>query len=344
MLAARLTAALFLVAAAAAARPAPAQRAPTTTATLARPTLSVAPARPARGAVVQVIVRGGTPRGGTPRGGTSRTPADSVTGARGTLAGEALHFERLPSGRLRALGGVPVDAADSLIVQVTVERASGRVDTLAARVPVAGPPPTPPAAARPAERLRVAAEFGREPDSALAARIAREGTMAREVGRRAHDTPKLWRGSFLRPRASRITSRFGTGREFNGAVRSSHQGIDFAGKLGEPVRATNRGVVALVGDFHLAGRVVYVDHGAGLVTAYFHLSATEVAVGDTVTRGQVIGRVGQSGRVTGPHLHWAARYGTLVVNPLTLLAIDRPPPAARKPAPRRPVRRIRGTL
>jgi murein DD-endopeptidase MepM/ murein hydrolase activator NlpD len=89
------------------------------------------------------------------------------------------------------------------------------------------------------------------------------------------------------------------------------------------VRAANRGIVALVDNFFLAGNVVYVDHGGGLVTAYFHLSKTLVSVGDTVSRGKVIGLVGATGRVTGPHLHWAARYGTTTVNPLDLVSLNR---------------------
>jgi murein DD-endopeptidase MepM/ murein hydrolase activator NlpD len=66
---------------------------------------------------------------------------------------------------------------------------------------------------------------------------------------------------------------------------------------------------------------VYLDHGEGIVTGYFHLSKALVATGDTVTRGQIIGRVGQSGRVTGPHLHWIARYGRLTVDPMSLLKL-----------------------
>jgi murein DD-endopeptidase MepM/ murein hydrolase activator NlpD len=108
---------------------------------------------------------------------------------------------------------------------------------------------------------------------------------------------------------------------FNGQVTSRHLGVDFEGTVGDTVRAANRGVVALVDTFFLAGMLVYVDHGAGVVTGYFHLSQPLVAAGDTVERGQPIGLVGRSGRVTGPHLHWAARYGALTVNPLDLIAL-----------------------
>ncbi len=133
----------------------------------------------------------------------------------------------------------------------------------------------------------------------------------------------MWTASFLRPRVSAITSEFGSGRVFNGRVTSRHLGVDFRGAVGEPVRAANRGVVALVDNFFLAGNVIYINHGGGVVTAYFHLSKPLVAVGDTVVRGQEIGVVGSTGRVTGPHLHWAARYGTITVNPLDLVSLDR---------------------
>jgi murein DD-endopeptidase MepM/ murein hydrolase activator NlpD len=81
--------------------------------------------------------------------------------------------------------------------------------------------------------------------------------------------------------------------------------------------------VALVADFYLAGRAVYLNHGAGLVTAYFHLSQVDVAEGDTVTAGQRIGAVGRTGRVTGPHLHWTMRYGAISVDPMTLVELGR---------------------
>ncbi len=163
--------------------------------------------------------------------------------------------------------------------------------------------------------------FTRPLDSATEARVARENERAREIGRRSHDTPKMWSSPFLKPRPSRITARFGSGRSFNRTLASTHLGVDFAGKVGAPINAANRGVVALVANFFLAGNVVYIDHGAGVVTGYFHLSRTLVAEGDTVARGQQIGRVGATGRVTGPHLHWSARYGALTVNPLDLIAI-----------------------
>jgi murein DD-endopeptidase MepM/ murein hydrolase activator NlpD len=128
----------------------------------------------------------------------------------------------------------------------------------------------------------------------------------------------------LRPRQARVTSRFGSGRVFNGRVSSSHLGVDYRGSTGDPIYAANRGVVALVDSFYLAGNVVYIDHGDGIVTGYFHMSQPEVAAGDTVNRGQEIGLVGATGRVTGPHLHWSARFGALTIDPADLLSLQPP--------------------
>jgi murein DD-endopeptidase MepM/ murein hydrolase activator NlpD len=80
-------------------------------------------------------------------------------------------------------------------------------------------------------------------------------------------------------------------------------------------------VVELIGNFYLAGRAIYINHGGGLVTAYFHLSRAYVKEGDTVAAGQRIGAVGKSGRVTGPHLHWVARYGAVSADPMSLLQL-----------------------
>jgi murein DD-endopeptidase MepM/ murein hydrolase activator NlpD len=169
------------------------------------------------------------------------------------------------------------------------------------------------------ERLRVAPRFAAPPDSVLAARLEREAARASAVSRAALETPMLWREPFTAPRASRVTSAFGNRRTFNGETVSWHNGTDYAGAVGTPVRAANRGVVRLTGAFYLGGNVVYLDHGAGLTTAYLHLSRTLVAEGDTVERGAVIGRTGATGRVTGPHLHFIARLGGITVDPLTLI-------------------------
>lgn len=232
------------------------------------------------------------------------------------MAGEPLHFVAADSGRWRAIGAVPVDVARSVLATVIVEHASGKTDTVRARVAVAL------AETPKAEPLAVDTAFT-QLDMATVARVARENERARELGRRSHATPRLWNASFLRPLASSVTSKFGTGRSFNGHVTSRHLGVDFQGSAGDVVQAANHGVVVLVDTFFLAGTVVYVDHGAGVMTGYFHLSKPLVTGGDTVSRGQTIALVGATGRVTGAHLHWSARYGALTVNPLDLVALDR---------------------
>ncbi len=247
-----------------------------------------------------------------------------VTAIRGTLFGEPLHFAAADSGSYIAIGGIPVDAPRSARVALVVERFGVPPDTMQLRLDIARTPYK----MEKMEKLTVAPRFGQAPDSALTARIAREQALAAAVSRGSHDAPALWTETFTRPRPSRVTSGFGDGREFNGKVQSRHMGLDLAGVVGAPVLAAGRGVVALVGEFYYAGNAVYIDHGAGLVTAYFHLSAVNVAKGDTVSAGDTIGKVGATGRVTGPHLHWVARYGAVTIDPSTLLDLA---PARREP-------------
>ena len=240
----------------------------------------------------------------------SGTPAGAQLN--GIAASESLHFAT-DSAASVSLAAVPIDGPDSLaiVVRCTLDGAS---DSITARV-------TTTSGNYPIERLRVAPAFGRPPDSATAARIARESKRAADVATRAHTTPRLWQDAFAVPREARITSGFGGGREFNGTITSRHMGTDFAGAIGSPVRAANRGVVRIVDAFFYGGNVVYLDHGAGLSSAYLHLSEQLVAAGDTVQRGQTIGRVGATGRVTGPHLHFIVRYGSITVDPLSLFAV-----------------------
>lgn len=257
---------------------------------------------------------GGPPREGAFAYLVVRPSDEAPLAVHGTLNGVPLLFERLDDGRFVALAGVPLDPGDSVSVTARLSFRGPRIERREVRLPVT-------AAAFPNERLSVAPEFTRRPDSALAARIERENTQARDASRAALRTPRLWREAFVAPREARITSRFGTGRVFNGELQSRHLGVDFDGTVGAPVQAANRGVVALIGDFYYAGRVIYLNHGAGVVTAYLHLSEALVAVGDTVDAGQLIGKVGRSGRVTGPHLHWAAKYGVASLDGATLLAL-----------------------
>lgn len=247
-------------------------------------------------------------------------PAESrLMGVTGAFAGEALHFDAVAPGVFSALAGLPIDATGDVELPLKLVL-PGRVENRTISVPAA-------AGDYHFERLAVAPQFGAPPDSATQARIRSDQAKAATVSRHAHETPRLWNDSIVRPRDTRVTSGFGDGREFNGQIQSRHMGLDLAGSAGQPVKAAARGIVALVDSFYLAGNVVYIDHGEGLITAYFHLSRQDVAQGDTVEAGQQIGLVGATGRVTGPHLHWVVRYGSITVDPRSLLALAKKPDA-----------------
>ncbi|EZP72070.1 Metalloendopeptidase-like membrane protein precursor [Sphingomonas paucimobilis] len=127
-----------------------------------------------------------------------------------------------------------------------------------------------------------------------------------------------WRQKFLWPRIGRISGLFGSQRIYQGVPGSYHGGIDIAGSTGQPVFAPADGVVILAADrpFTLEGRLLMIDHGHGLSSAFLHLSGIDVKTGDTVRQGQRIGSVGSTGRATGPHLHWGLRWNDARVDPL----------------------------
>jgi len=114
--------------------------------------------------------------------------------------------------------------------------------------------------------------------------------------------------------------RFGSRRFFNDQPRSPHSGADFAADSGTPVLATATGTVALSGDFFFSGKSVFLDHGDGLISMYFHLSGIAVEQGDSVDRGEILGLVGATGRATGPHLHFGVRWHRARIDPQLLLA------------------------
>lgn len=133
------------------------------------------------------------------------------------------------------------------------------------------------------------------------------------------DAPSL---RFDLPVHARISGVFGTHRFFNGQKRSPHSGVDLAAPAGTPIRAPADGVVIETGEYFFNGRTVFIDHGQGLVTMYNHMDRIAVATGDKVVRGQRIGDVGMTGRVTGPHLHWGVSLNDTRVDPLLFVAKD----------------------
>lgn len=169
----------------------------------------------------------------------------------------------------------------------------------------------------PATRLSVARRFT-APDAPTLERIRRERELVRATLRQVSPVP-LWKGPFVLPLEGPTTSPYGQRRLFNNELRSRHTGHDIDGDTGDPVYASNDGRIALSHDLFYSGQAVYLDHGLGFFTAYFHLSERLVSDGQWVEKGQLIGRVGATGRVTGPHLHWSAFLRGQHLDPLSLL-------------------------
>jgi murein DD-endopeptidase MepM/ murein hydrolase activator NlpD len=131
---------------------------------------------------------------------------------------------------------------------------------------------------------------------------------------------RLWRESFGPPLdLLTVTEDFGSARIINGRQRSPHSGVDLRGSRGTPIRASNAGVVALTAEHFYAGRSIYIDHGLGVYSMYFHCDRVLVKEGDVVQRGQIIGTVGSTGRSTGPHLHWGVRIAGAGIDPISLM-------------------------
>jgi len=122
----------------------------------------------------------------------------------------------------------------------------------------------------------------------------------------------------IRPVPGEVSSAYGLKRYFNDQARNPHRGLDLRAALGDPVQAVAPGQIMLVADHYYGGRSVFLDHGLGVYSVYMHLSEITVRQGEMVEAGQVIGRAGQSGRVTGPHLHLGLYVLDLAVDPSKL--------------------------
>ena len=165
-------------------------------------------------------------------------------------------------------------------------------------------------------RLHVAEEFVNPPASAMD-QIA--GDNKKMAALFAKATPRLWAGPFVLPVEGTPTSNFGTLSYFNGQRRSAHTGVDFLSGTGAPIRASNHGIVALAEPLYFTGNTVIVDYGDGLYSLFAHLSEFRVKEGDQVLPDTIVGLVGATGRVTGPHLHWTVRLHGARVDPTSLV-------------------------
>ena len=212
-----------------------------------------------------------------------------------------------------ALAGVDVEApVGSSTLHVTVKTAGGSED-VSRSVPVLQ-------AHYRTGTLTVAPKFV-EPPAEETARIKAESELKAKVFAESAGEP-LWEGDFRVPVKAEATDSFGTRRMFNGKLASVHKGADFRAAMGTPVHAGNSGVVVIARPLYFEGNCVVIDHGLGLYTLYMHFSRIDVREGQRVKTGDALGLSGATGRVTGPHLHWAVRWQGAYLDPIKLLRLD----------------------
>ena len=206
-----------------------------------------------------------------------------------------------------AFGGVPLGSETSTLpLTITLTDEFGRVTRLSRRVAVSADP-------RGVELLNLSPEVlsSSTPEN----KALEEATLNAAY---AKSTPYPdWRRPFMLPIEGVSTSSFGDSRQYGpGGNISYHQGLDLAATAGTPVHATNAGTVRVAGFYPIKGGLVVIDHGGGVFSLYFHQSKLLVKAGETVKRGQVVGKVGTTGLSTGPHLHWEMRVDGEATNPL----------------------------
>jgi murein DD-endopeptidase MepM/ murein hydrolase activator NlpD len=211
---------------------------------------------------------------------------------------------------VEALIGIDLDAAvgnHTVSIQAGAERVTHVLRVLAHAFPT--------------RKLSVDEAFVNPPAS-VQPRIAADAELLNQTW--AHSAPeRLWQGAFARPVPQANNSAFGTRSVYNGQPRSAHGGADFLSPAGTPVAAPNAGKVVIARDLYYTGNTVVIDHGLGLFSLFAHLSRIDAHEGDAIATGTVVGLVGATGRVTGPHLHWTVRVGSARVDPMSVLAIIR---------------------
>jgi hypothetical protein len=232
----------------------------------------------------------------------------------GEWLGRKIEFFRGWDGGWYALAGVDVEAAAGpSALKVSAHLAGGREEDFSREVAIL-----------PAHyhtgSLTVAPKFvepGAEDQAEIAAAVK-----AKEAAFATSAEQPLWAGSFVAPVKAEPTDSFGTRRMFNGKLASIHKGMDFRAGIGTPVLAGNSGKVVLAQALYYEGNCVMVDHGQGLMSISMHLSRIDVKPGQVVAKGERLGLSGATGRVTGPHLHWAIRWRGAMLDPAKVLRLD----------------------
>jgi murein DD-endopeptidase MepM/ murein hydrolase activator NlpD len=263
-----------------------------------RPLLSLQPAVARPGDPVLVTVRGLTQ---VPTGTLGERPLRFYPTREGFQALTGLPVELTP-------GRVPVKVSVPAQGLITPTELTGTLDVVAAGWP--------------SRTLKVANKFTvKKPEPEVQARMEADKAAFAAAFAQSFAAP-LFKENFAWPRQDSITAPYGDLRTYNGKKQSQHYGTDIRGATGTPVYAANAGTVVMSRDAYASGNTVLVHHGAGLYTAYFHLSAMDVKDGERVERGQLLGKVGATGRVTGPHLHWGVKVDDMWVDGETLLKLD----------------------
>ncbi len=259
-------------------------------------------------ALTPAVVEAGSPE-------LIRVEATGAAGVDGEWLGRKLEFFRGRDGRgWFALAGVDVEATvGPSTLTVSLRLAQGGLRDLSRSIPIH------PAHYR-TESLTVAPQFV-EPGPEALKQIEADRLLKEKVFGQSASEP-LWSASFRAPVAAPPTDSFGTRRTFNGKLASIHKGMYFRAAQGSPVRAGNSGIVVLAGPLYYEGNCVVIDHGLGLFTISMHLSRIDVKEGQRVAAGDRLGLSGATGRVTGPHLHWAVRWQGAYLDPAKLLRLD----------------------
>ncbi len=263
--------------------------------------------------LLPVLASAGTPRItlSPKKAGPGDILVVTVTGASkvgpGMLGGRPLHFNAI-GGKQRAVIGLDLSMEPGRYpLSVTADgRTIGRTVTVVKKK-------------YPVQRLKL-----REDQVTLSpeneARVEREQKVLAAVW--PVDSLRLWSGRFIDPLPGKeMTTPFGVRRIINGISKNPHSGVDLAADAGEQVRAPNDGVVVVAAEQFFSGNSIVLDHGQGIYTMFFHLSAMKVRPGQAVMKGDVIGLTGATGRVTGPCLHWGARVQGAKVDPLQLIRL-----------------------